>query len=198
MEVNFKNDFTSWCDLNSVQESALKQTQTFSVFLEGGYVSKQSVVVCRRGVLQNNLVLWQAACKMPNLDESNRIEHHAEKNKMQKLLPIGMNRSIIAIGTMWLLNICQARYSFVVLPQPSVSIFSNHQQCLLSKRQTGPGISKHPVTECDNKVESWPFFVSPAPIFRKYLSDCNFLLSFPNVISFGLVTFSNPELFQWR
>ena len=110
MEVNFKNDFTSWCDLNSVQESALKQTQTFSfqfsVFLEGGYVSKQSVVVRWRGVLQNNLVLWQAACKMPNLDESNRIEHHAEKNKMQKLLPIGMDRSIIAIGTMWLLNIC--------------------------------------------------------------------------------------------
>lgn len=31
---------------------------------------------------------------MPNLDESNRIEHHAEKNKMQKLLPIGMDRSI--------------------------------------------------------------------------------------------------------
>ena len=128
----------------------------FSVFLEGGYVSKQSVVVRWRGVLQNNLVLWQAACKMPNLDESNRIEHHAEKNKMQKLLPIGMDRSIIAIGTMWLLNICQARYSFVVLPQPSVSIFSNHQQCLLSKRQTGPGISKHPVTECDNKVEIRP------------------------------------------
>lgn len=93
---------------------------------------------------------------MPNLDESNRIEHHAEKNKMQKLLPIGMDRSIIAIGTMWLLNICQARYSFVVLPQPSVSIFSSHQQCLLSKRQTGPGISKHPVTECDNKVEIRP------------------------------------------
>lgn len=101
---------------------------------------------------------------MPNLDESNRIEHHAEKNKMQKLLPIGMDRSIIAIGTMWLLNIFQARYSFVVLPQPSVSIFSNHQQC---KRQTGPGISKHPVTECDNKVEIRPaqlqlaIFLSP-------------------------------------
>lgn len=144
MEVNFKNDFTSWCDLNSVQESALQQTQTFSVFLEGGYVSKQSVVVRRRGVLQNNLVLWQAACKMPNLDESNRIEHHADRN------------GSIDYCNRWLLNICQARYSFVVLPQPSVSIFSNHQQCLLSKRQTGPGISKHPVTECDNKVEIRP------------------------------------------
>lgn len=65
---------------------------------------------------------------MPNLDESNRIEHHAEKNKMQKLLPIGMDRSIIAIGTMWLLNICQALLNICQFRSTASAFSFNFQQ----------------------------------------------------------------------